>query len=94
MVFLLFKIIDDKMFKDSLKKSLKLTNTCVLSSSFIELYLYLSPYQTPNYHDHFIMGTGKLRQKILLKPIAWPLRNRWNNVLLKTSQMNFIVTHA
>jgi ribonuclease HI len=28
------------------------------------------------------------------KPIAWPLRNRWNNVLLKTSQMNFIVTHV
>jgi ribonuclease HI len=28
------------------------------------------------------------------KPIAWPLRNRWNNVLLKISQMNFIVTHV
>ncbi|KAK2364401.1 hypothetical protein QL285_089276 [Trifolium repens] len=28
------------------------------------------------------------------KSVAWPLRNRWKNVLFMISQMNFIVTHT
>ncbi|CAJ2637539.1 unnamed protein product [Trifolium pratense] len=27
------------------------------------------------------------------KPVAWPLRNRWQNVLFMTNHMNFFVTH-
>ena len=27
------------------------------------------------------------------KPIAWPLRNRWQNALWMIGQMNFIVSH-
>jgi hypothetical protein len=27
------------------------------------------------------------------KPVAWPLRNRWKNVMFMLSQMNCIVTH-
>jgi ribonuclease HI len=26
--------------------------------------------------------------------VAWPLRNRWKNALIKTRQMNFLVTHV